>query len=474
MHSLSARAAKRATRWGLAAALLVIAGIAAAGCSQTETPTIDAVLLPPPQVPPREVRAPARVVVKLEAVEKDVEIAPGVTYTTWSFNGTVPGPMIRVRVGDQVEVRLSNAASNTNPHSIDLHAVNGPGGGAGATTVNPGEQKSFTFQAKTPGFYTYHCAAGTVADHITNGMYGGILVEGETRLPVVEREYYVGQSDLYTTGDTGEKGKQSLDYTKLVNEDPTYVVFNGNTKSLIAENALKANVGDHVRIYFTDGGPNLISSFHVIGEIFDKVYQYGSLDASAQINGVQTVLVPPGGASIVEFQVDVPGDYKLVDHALGRAGKGAVGILRVDGAPNPAIFNPLNAGPAAPATATAPAATATPAATAAPAGSTGAAPAAVTIKEDLKDNSFSAPQVTVAAGQKVTFTIANTGLLPHNMHIADAKGSYDGAGNVVSSPEIINPAKTGTLEWTAPTTPGTYKFRCDVHPDQMTGTITVQ
>ncbi len=206
---------------------------------------------------------------------------------------------------------------------------------------HPGEEKAFTFKAKTEGLFVYHCAAGIVADHIANGMYGAILVDPPSGSPNVDQEYYVGQSDLYTNGTGGTSGHQDLDNDKLLAENPTYVVFNGNTKSLIGDNALKANVGDRVRIYFADGGPNMISSFHVIGEIFDRAGEYGTL-ASPPLLGVQTVLVPPGGATITEFTVEVPGDYKLVDHAISRVSKGAVGTLHVEGAANPSTFQSLS------------------------------------------------------------------------------------------------------------------------------------
>lgn len=451
--------------------------VLAISCGTPDRPVIEAQLLPPPAVPPPILRGPAHVVVHLEAVEQKQEIAPGVTYTTWSFNGTVPGPMIRVRVGDTVEVHLKN--SGTMAHNIDLHAVNGPGGGAGATTVNPGEEKSFTFKAKAAGLFVYHCASGVVADHIANGMYGAILVEPTGGLDKVDKEFYVGQSEFYTTGATGAQGDQSLDFNKLLAETPTYVVFNGNAQSLIGDKALKANVGDNVRIFFVDGGPNLISSFHVIGEIFDKAWNYGTLESSP-LQSVQTILVPSGGATIVQFQIDVPGDYKLVDHSISRVSLGAVGTLHADGPANPDVFDAGAAGAAAsshdmgvmtptPATPM-PAPTASSAAASSPTASSPSNAAALT----LTDNAFSQRAITVAAGTKVTFQLSNQGKVPHNMQIAPADGNFDSKSTVNSSPELIYPGTTATLTWTAPATPGTYQFRCEVHPTEMTGTITVK
>ena len=421
-------------------------------------------LVAPPNVPPALRRIPERVVVPLEAVEKQVEIAPGVQYRVWTFNGSVPGPMIRVKEGDSVEIRLKNRTDSEMTHSIDLHAVNGPGGGAGATTVAPGEEKAFEFKALAPGLYVYHCAAGIVADHIANGMYGAILVEPSAGLPRVDHEFYVGQSEFYTTGDTNEKGLQTQDTAKLLAENPTYVVFNGSTKGLAGDNMLKAKVGETVRIYVANGGPNFTSSFHVIGEIFDKAWNFGSFNAPIQ--NVQTVLVPPGGAVIVQFRVDVPGDYKLVDHALSRASKGGVGILRVEGAARPQIFDVIGTAAAGAATPGASGATATPAAVSVPDNGT--------LKVTMKDNLFEPRAIAAKAGQTVTFDISNAGKAIHNVRIADAAGSYESAASVVSDPELISPGKTGKLTFKAATTPGTFKFRCDVHPDVMTGTIVVQ
>ncbi|MCC6381698.1 MAG: nitrite reductase, copper-containing [Dehalococcoidia bacterium] len=450
----------------------------AASCDET-MPTVEAQLTAAPSVPERITRGRAHVVVHLEAVEKQFEVAPGVTYQAWTFNGLLPGPMIRVREGDEVEVHLKNSTNSVMTHNIDLHAVNGPGGGAGATTVAPGEEKSFTFKAKAPGLYVYHCAAGIVADHIANGLWGAILVDPVNGPDAVDHEYYVAQGEFYTIGDTGTKGQQDLDVNKLFLEEPTYVVFNGNTKALTGAGALKATTGQTVRLYVANGGPNLISSFHVIGEIFDKVYQYGSLTSST-LRDVQTVLVPPGGATVVEFKVDVPGDYKLVDHSVARLSKGAVGTLTVEGPDDFNTFDARAAGPGAAshemgtptATATAPAST-TASATPSPS-ATGQAAAPGTITVDMVDNAFVPKDLTVPAGQKVTFALKNSGKVPHNMRVADATGNFEGANSVVSDPELVIAGKTGTLEWQAPASPGTVKFRCDVHPDQMTGTITVK
>ncbi|HMM89791.1 copper-containing nitrite reductase [Bradyrhizobium sp.] len=283
-------------------------------------------------------RGPQTVRVDLVTVELEARLAEGTTFGYWTFNGKVPGPMLRVRVGDTVDVHLKNADGSSMLHSVDFHAATGPGGGAASTQTNPGEETSFRFKALTPGLFVYHCATPMVAHHIANGMYGMILVEPEGGLPPVDREYYVMQGEIYTDGAFGQHGSQEFNVEKLLNERPEYFVFNGSVGALSNFHPLQAKVGETVRIYFGVGGPNFISSFHVIGEIFDKVYNLGGV-MSEPLRGVQTVLVPAGGAVITEFKVDFPGNYTLVDHALARAERGLVGILHVEGQPNTEIYD---------------------------------------------------------------------------------------------------------------------------------------
>ncbi|HWV56897.1 MAG TPA: copper-containing nitrite reductase [Longimicrobiales bacterium] len=296
-----------------------------------------AALLPPPQVPPPIDRDyPTLVKVELETVERVMEIAPGVEYEFWTFGGSVPGPLIRVREGDLVEFTLKNAHDSGLPHNIDLHAVNGPHGGGSATMVVPGEGKTFTFRAVNPGLYVYHCATAPVPVHIANGMYGLILVEPAEGLKPVDHEFYVMQGDFYTAGRHGEPGLQTISFDKLYDEKPEYVLFNGAVGALTGDNAMRIGVGESVRLFVGNGGPNLISSFHVIGEIFDNVYAEGG---TALNNNVQTTLVPAGGATIVEFRPEVPGEYLLVDHSINRVfNKGALGALVAEGGPNPELF----------------------------------------------------------------------------------------------------------------------------------------
>src|SRR5262249_40520555 len=305
-------------------------------------PEVKAILASAPQVPPPVDRAGnARVIVALETTEVKGTLADGVQYTFWTFGGTVPGPFIRVRVGDVVQIRLKNGATSLHPHSIDLHAVTGPGGGAAVTQLGPGQEGAFEFKALNPGLYVYHCATPSVPEHIANGMYGLILVEPEKGLPRVDREYYVMQGEFYTRGKTLAPGLQALDPAKLTTERPEYVVFNGKMGALLGEGAVKAKVGETVRLYVGNGGPNLISSFPVIGEIFDTVYAEAALGASAPVRNVQTTLVPAGGAAIVELKVPVPGRFLLVDHSDVRAlEKGELGATAWSGPAEGAVESP--------------------------------------------------------------------------------------------------------------------------------------
>lgn len=286
---------------------------------------------------PVERSGPETIKVNLDTVEVTGRLADGASYHFWTFNKKVPGPFVRARVGDTIQVELTNLADSSERHSVDFHAVTGPGGGAVATDAAPGETKGFSFKALKPGLYVYHCAVPLAAQHIANGMYGLILVEPEEGLPPVDREFYVMQGEVYTSQAYGSKGKLTENLDKLMAEVPEYYVFNGAANALTGDKALTAKVGETIRIYFGVGGPNKTSSFHVIGEIFDKAYQLASLTTEPLTN-VQTITVPPGGASVVDMTLDVPGEYVLVDHALSRAARGLVGKLVVEGESQPALF----------------------------------------------------------------------------------------------------------------------------------------
>ncbi len=301
-------------------------------------PQETAILTHAPNVPPPLKRkTPARVKIDLETKEVTMRLADGVDYNFWTFGGTVPGPMMRIRVGDYVEFNLHNHPSSKMPHNIDLHAVTGQGGGAEGSMTIPGHSSKFSFRALNPGLFIYHCATAPVGMHIGNGMYGLIYVEPEKGLPKVDKEFYIVQSDFYTKGKYGEKGLQPFDMEKAIREEPEYVVFNGSAGALTGDNAIKAEVGEKVRIFFGVGGPNISSNFHIIGEIFDKVYTEGGTKVAQE--NVQTTVVPPGGSAILEFKIDIPSTYILVDHAIFRAfNKGALGMLKVVGDKDPMIY----------------------------------------------------------------------------------------------------------------------------------------
>jgi nitrite reductase (NO-forming) len=294
--------------------------------------------LPTDLPPPIGKRGPQTIRVDLTAVEVEGRLAEGATYGYWTFDGKVPGPFLRVRVGDTVDVRLKNSSDSAMVHSVDFHAATGPGGGAASTQTNPGDEKTVKFKALVPGLFVYHCATPMVAHHIANGMYGLILVEPEGGLPPVDREFYVMQGEIYTEAAFGQRGSQDFNVEKLLNERPEYFVFNGSVGALSKLHPLEAKVGETVRIFFGVGGPNFTSSFHVIGEMFDRVYNLGGV-LSEPLKGIQTVSVPPGGAVITEMKLEVPGNYVLVDHALSRLERGLSGILHVEGPANPEIYD---------------------------------------------------------------------------------------------------------------------------------------
>lgn len=343
--------------------------------------------VPPPITRPQN----ELVEIQLETQELVAEIAPGVTYTYWTFNGTVPGPMLRVKEGDDVRITLTHGhggvahesievngfeklafaesfiktqtahadtghnhedphMSGSNEgmhameghalHSVDLHAVTGPGGGAMLTQVGHDGPKSFQFKATKPGVYVYHCASPHIPTHIANGMYGLIIVEPKEGMKSVDKEFYVMQGEFYTKGKTGEKGHQEFSFEKLLDESPTYFTFNGRTNALTGTRAMKAKVGDRVRMY-VGVGSHIPSNFHIIGEVIDELYVDGSL-SSPPIKDVQTTMIPAGGAIVIEFEVEVPGSYLLVDHSLTRAiDKGAIAELLVEGAENAEVFRAI-------------------------------------------------------------------------------------------------------------------------------------
>jgi len=294
----------------------------------------------PADVPPAfERQHSEKIAYHLSTQEVVSTLSDGVDYVFWTFNQTVPGPMLRARVGDTVELAISNHPTSTHDHSIDLHAVTGPGGGGLLTQVKPGEEKTISFKPMHAGVYLYHCASPNIPSHITNGLYGLMVVDPPQGMPPVDREFYVVQGELYTQGGVGVKGFQEFAPAKMLDEKPEYIVFNGRVKALTGDKSLKANQGETIRIFLGNGGVAKISNFHIIGEIFDKVYPEGTLGHFHP--SVQTTMIPAGGASITELKLKNAGNYILVDHALSRLDRGAYGMLEVRGSPVPDLLQQI-------------------------------------------------------------------------------------------------------------------------------------
>jgi copper-containing nitrite reductase len=466
-----------------------------------------------PMVPPAITRKEQRrVVVNWEVRESKAEVAPGVIYEDyWAFEGRVPGPVLRVREGDLVEVHLTNNITSMRNHNIDFHFVTGPGGGASSLNVAPGETAVLEARAMMPGFYMFHCASPDIPTHIANGMYGFVIVEPAEGLPAADREYYVVQSELYTLN--GNKGKQTFSMERGEREDAQYVLFNGSVGSMLGPKALKAGLGETVRLWVGNAGPNYVSSFHVIGQIFANVYREGDL-LSPPAHGIQTTLIPAGGSAVVEFASAVPGTFLMVDHAIFRLHKGAAASIVIDGPANAEVFEPVTAGakamsmsdrdhvaaPAAHDHALPPAATpaplparapaprksqpakpATPATLSGPVTSISAASFPVDVEEMKSSvnalsgnvvikmlpgagnynpdpaNSISTPRVTIRAGSRVTFL--NTDDMVH--FNKDDQGEFQ-------TPML----KAGMSYSHVFTKPGVYHYTCIPHP-WMKGTITV-
>lgn len=427
-----------------------------APAAQAEPVTADRISRDPTDVgQPVGDRAPTAVRVELETTEVRGQLADGTAYDYWTFNGTVPGPMIRARVGDTIELTVRNSPDARNTHSIDLHAVNGPGGGATVTQVAPGEEKTFSFKALSPGVYVYHCASPHIPSHIANGMYGLIVIEPEGGLPLVDREFYVMQGEIYTVDDRGTKGLVEYDGAKMIDEDPTYVVFNGAVNAVAGDHAMQADVGETVRLFVGNGGPNLVSSFHVIGEIFDRVHAQGASEADTN---VQTTLIPAGGAAWVEFSVDVPGDYLLVDHSITRTiDKGALAVIRATGHHDPAIYDGEfpEIDPHAP----------TPADDA----QSGEYAPGDTVTISMTEFAYRPDQLELPAGG-YTFAITNDGAVPHEWML-NAFGSHD---RHLATTRQLASGETQEVEVTLE--PGTYEYACHIpghYEAGMKGTIRV-
>ncbi len=285
----------------------------------------------PAELPP----VPDGDVVKVHMVMKDkaVEIAPGVTYNVWAFDGdmSAPGPTVHAREGQTVEMTLTNGGAI--PHSIDFHAARiAPN--IAFRDVAPGESFTFRFKAGDPGVFMYHCGTKPVLAHIANGMYGAIVVDPATPLPRADREYVLVASEWYLNGN-GIDEPASLDLAKAHAMTPDWTSFNGYANQYVTH-PLTADPGDLVRFYVVDAGPSLTTAFHVVGTVFDRVYPNGDMNPAHSQSGVQTVDVPAGGGAVFEVKIDGEGLYPFVSHAFAHVDLGQVGLLKVGNPPGSA------------------------------------------------------------------------------------------------------------------------------------------
>jgi nitrite reductase (NO-forming) len=288
-------------------------GEAPIGGPESEPAPVPAQLAPPDRVKVHRIR--------LEMKHDTVTIAPGVRYAAWTFGGSVPGPVLHVRQNDTVDFTLVNRANI--PHSMDFHAAEiAPS--KYYVNVMPGDSLQYRFVARVPGAFMYHCGTAPVAMHIANGMYGALVVDPATPRPRA-REFVLVESEFYLTSRPAADGTRSLDWEKLLSLAPDHVVFNGRA-SQYATHPIDVGPGELLRIYLVNAGPNRISSFHVVGGIFERVFADGS--SANPLVGVQTVNVPVGGGAIFELRLRESGDYPFVTHAFADATKGAVGVLR--------------------------------------------------------------------------------------------------------------------------------------------------
>lgn len=305
--------------------------------------TIDSIAADPAELPPPvDWDEPREHEITLRTQEHVAEIEPGVTFKYMTYEGQVPGPMIRIRKGDTVHLRFEIPEElNSEPHNVDFHAVYGPGGGAVHTTRTPGGVAELSFKAMYAGVHIYHCAVPAMDHHISAGMFGAIVVEPEDGLSEVDRELYFGQHELYTKGDLGETGHHAFDHAAMTAEEPTYVVFNGEAYGYAGDRheLPTAEVGETVRVFFANGGPNLMSAFHPIGNVWSRLYRDGDL-LSPPARNVETTPVAPGTVMAAEMDMHVPGPVKLVDHALSRAkSRGTIAVVDVHGEENPEVYD---------------------------------------------------------------------------------------------------------------------------------------
>ena len=408
--------------------------------------------------------------VDVTLVTKEVigQLADGVTYTYWTYNGTVPGPFIRLRVGQVVTMHMKNPANSTMTHSIDSHGIMGPGGGSALSQTAPGNESIFQFTAMYPGLFVYHCGTPDIPTHIANGMYGMMLIEPKEGLPKVDEEFYVEQGEVYTIGGYGQQGHQDFSFQKAQAETPDYVVFNGRVGALTGNRTMRAKVGDTVRVFFGNIGPNLVSSMHIIGGILNRVYLEGSL-VSPPVMDLQTTLVPAGGTVMVEFTAQTPGVLTMVDHSLFRLHKGAAATFTVAGPSTPAIITSLKNG-----TGLAPGVTPIPREiqTVATTGTPTSSNSTVVMIQNFV---YSPAQITITAGTTVTWvnkdTIGHTVTegIPDSTKPASQRFFDSSHGGEGASAVTIQPGQSWSFTFT---TPGQYDYYCLPH-SYMRGHVTV-
>jgi nitrite reductase (NO-forming) len=335
LPDLAAAAEHRGKRSGVASASVAWHD-AGPVLQQSDTVAADPTRIPPPITRDHAMHHE----IEIEAREVEASLDAGARFTFMTWDGQVPGPMIRVRQDDTMSLTVKSAKENTWPHNLDMHAVYGTGGGAAATMVAPGRSATIRIKLMYPGAFIYHCAVPTLDEHISRGMFGMILVEPHDGLPKVDREFYLGQHEIYTKQPFGSSGMLDFSYDGMLGEAPSYVLFNAAVNGYTSGRfgSLQANVGETIRVFMVCGGPNLTSSFHPIGNVWSRCWPQGAL-ANPPIKYVQTQPVAPGSCIVGDMDLPVPETIKLVDHALTRvAHKGLLAEIEVSGEANPDIF----------------------------------------------------------------------------------------------------------------------------------------
>jgi len=414
--------------------------------------------------------------VDLVARETTQEIAPDVNYQVWTFNGTAPGPVIRVQLGDTVRFTLTNDSSIGMQHSIDFHAALTPWD-KNYQPVDPGETLTFDWVAMYPGVFMYHCGVDPVLQHIGNGMYGAIIVETDA-LPA-EREFVLVASEFYP-GAKPIDGVFVGDLDRMKAVEPEYVVFDGLANRYL-ESPLQVRPDEPFRIWVVNAGPTLTNAFHVIGTLFPHVYPSGN--PTSPMNGLQTWNIPPGDGAMFELQIPEEGVYPFVTHAFAYTGLGSVGAIQVsdDAPPKPESYptfaDPFSAGvlpiddagltpEPSPEPSAAPSVEPTTEPSTEPAA---CEPDGTTIDVMAMESVFDADCLAAPAGKpfEIVFDNMDAGI-PHNVAIY----TDEGAGTPLFVGEVFNGPDVVTYDVPA-LDAGTYFFRCDVHPTTMTGTFVV-